>query len=201
MTTLMHLRSTRAAVAASLIALAPTLAAAAEEGGANPIPSGAQAMAPAIAALVVFAVVFTVLATAVWPKILKGLNERADKIREEIASAEAARKQAKDALDEYEANLAEARAEAKSMLEQTKADQAKLAQELKAKAEAEAAQLRERAMRDIESAKRSAINELYADAANLATLVAGKILAREISADDQTKLVEESLAELQGSRN
>ena len=158
-------------------------------------------MAPAIAALIVFAVVFIVLATAVWPKILKGLNERAAKIREEIASAEAARKQAKDALDEYEANLAEARAEAKSMLEQTKAEQAKLAQELKAKAEAEAAQLRERAMRDIETAKRSAINEIYADAANLATQVAGKILAREISAADQAKLVEESLAELQGSRN
>jgi len=190
------------------VAMLPALAPAAEEGaghagegdhGTNPIPTAAQAIAPAITALIVFGVVLAVFWVLVWPKINNALAERAAKIREEIASAEAARKQAKDALDEYEQSLAQARAESQKMIEQTKAEQAKLAQDLRAKADAELAQMRERALRDIESAKRAAVNEIYADAAALATQIAGKILQREITTDDHQRLVDESLSELQGS--
>ena len=119
-------------------------------------------------------------------------------IFDEIAAAERARKQAADALDEYEKNLAEARAEAKAMLEQTKAEQAELAASLKAKADKELTELRDRARQDIEAAKRAAVNEIYAESVALASNIAGKILQREVSAGDQQRLVEESLAEMQG---
>jgi F-type H+-transporting ATPase subunit b len=70
-------------------------------------------VATAITALVVFAVVFAVLATKVWPTITKGLDERANKITGEIEAAENARKQAKDALEQYQQSLKQARAEAR----------------------------------------------------------------------------------------
>ncbi|NBW89583.1 MAG: hypothetical protein EBR51_06680 [Gammaproteobacteria bacterium] len=54
----------------------------------------------------------------------------ATQIREEIESAEMARKQAKDALEQYQQSLAQARAEAQKMLETTKAQQTALAAEL-----------------------------------------------------------------------
>ena len=41
-------------------------------------------------ALIVFAVFFILSAKLVWPKITKGLDERFEKIRHEIESAEAA---------------------------------------------------------------------------------------------------------------
>lgn len=165
------------------------------------LPNAKQALVPAFATLIVFSLVLFVLGTTVWPKILKGLNDRADKIREEIASAEAARKQANDALQQYEKNLAEARAEAQAMLDQTKTQQAALAADLRAKAEAELADMRDKARRDIDAARKAAVNELYAEAANLATLMASKVLQREVSDQDNKTLLDESLAELASKNN
>ena len=158
-----------------------------------------QVVAPAITALVTFGLVFVVLYTMVWPKISKGLDDRATKISDEIAAAELARKQAADALDEYEKNLADARAEAKAMIADTKAKQGELAAELRAKADAELSELRDRARQDIEAAKKAAINELYAESVALASQIAGKILQREVSVQDQQRLVQESLAEMQSN--
>lgn len=190
---------------AVLVALAavPVVALASEAGGdtQGAIATAKQGFFTALTALVVFTIVFAVLATKVWPAITKGLDDRADKIRSEIEAAEQARKQAKDALEEYQKSLAQARAEAAKMIEATKAQQNQLAAELKAKSEIELNAMRERAMKEIDQAKRAAVSELYADATNLATMVAGKILKREINAQDQQRLVEESLGQLQSMRN
>jgi len=160
-----------------------------------------QGAASAVTTLVVFGLVFAVLATAVWPKILKGLKDREHKIREVIESAEMARQQAKDALEQYQQSLAQARAEAAKMLETTRAQQAQLAAELKAKADTELAQLRERAMKDIDAAKRAAVSEIYNESGRLAATMAAKILRRAVNADDTQKLIDESIRELQASRN
>ncbi|GMV25485.1 MAG: hypothetical protein AMXMBFR58_15160 [Phycisphaerae bacterium] len=168
---------------------------------AGVIPTPEQGIVPMIVAIVVFAIVLAIVSAAIWPKIVKGLDERAGKIREEIELAEQARKQAKEALEEYERSAAKARSEAQKMLEQTRAQQTQLAAELKAKADVELGQLRERAMRDIETAKRAAIAEIYNEAAALATSAAGKILRKEIRPDDQRALVEESVRALQTVKN
>ena len=190
-------------VSALALALAPSLALASEEGEnkAGVLPTIEQGVVPMIVAFLVFAVVFAVLATKVWPTITKGLEERARKITEEIEAAENARKQAKDALEQYQQSLNQARAEAQKMIEQARAQQVALAAELKAKADVELGQMRERAMRDIEAAKRAAITEMYTQQSNLATAVASKILRRELNAGDQDALVQESLRELTSSRN
>jgi F-type H+-transporting ATPase subunit b len=171
------------------------------EGGGSakqdgPVPTVFEGLPSAITAIVVFGIVVLILSTAVWPKITAGLDDRANKIRSEIEAAEAARAQAKTALEEYEKSLAEARAESQKMFETTKAQQAELAAELRAKSDRELSSLRDRAMRDIESAKKQAISELYAESVALATAMASKILQREVSAADQDRLIEESLAEL-----
>lgn len=155
-----------------------------------------QGIIPAATAIVIFIIVFGISATMIWPKIVAGLDERNEKIVGEIAAAEDARKQAKDALDQYEQNLADARAESQKMLEDTKAQQATLAANLKATADAELTAMREKAVADIDAAKKQALNELYSESVNLATVMAGKILAREVSVDDQQRLMDESLAEM-----
>jgi F-type H+-transporting ATPase subunit b len=168
---------------------------AAEKVGA--IPTVEQGLITGVTALIVFALVFAVLGVKVWPAIAKGLDERASKIRSEIAAAEAARKQAKDALEQYEKSLAQARSEAQKMLEQARAQQQALADELKAKAEGELTAMKERARRDIEAAKRAALAEIYTKAADAATLMAVKILKREVRTEDRQRLMQETVAELQ----
>jgi F-type H+-transporting ATPase subunit b len=184
------------------LAAAPSLAAdqghdthAAEKAGV--LPTIAQGIVPMLVAIGVFAVVFIVLAKMVWPKILGGLKDRENKIREEIEAAEMARAQAKDALEQYQQSLAQARAEAQKMIETTRAQQATLAAELRSKADAELNAMRERAMRDIETAKRAAVAEIYNMGTALAVSVASKVLRRNVTADDTQRLVEESLQQLQ----
>lgn len=164
------------------------------------VPSLKQAIAPALTALVVFGLVCFIGVVAVWPKISGGLNDRANKIRSEIAAAEAARASAKSALEEYEKSLSQARAEAQRMLDDTKTKQAELAAELRAKNDRDLSQLRDKAMRDIEAARKAALAEIYAESVSLATAIASKILQREVTPRDQDRLVEESLSEL-GRRN
>lgn len=166
---------------------------------AGVLPTFAQGIAPMIVSLVVFGLVFAVLSTTAWPKIVKGLKDREEKIRSEIDAAEMAQKQAKNALQEYERNLAQARAEAQRMLDETKAQQQALAADLKAKADVELNAMREKAKRDIETAKRAAIDEIYGHAASAATQMASKILRREIGSQDQQRLIQESLGELQAA--
>tara|TARA_R110000868_G_scaffold411617_1_gene706321 strand:+ start:409286 stop:409951 length:666 start_codon:yes stop_codon:yes gene_type:complete len=165
-------------------------------GAANPLASPKEGFATGLTAIILFVIVLGLLSTMVWPKIVSGLDERNDKIKGEIAAAEDARKQAKEALNEYEKNLAEARAQAQQMLEETKATQTELAAQLKSRAEVELNEMREKAKADIDAAKKQALNELYTESVNLATVMAGKILKREVSINDEQRLMDESLAEL-----
>lgn len=167
------------------------------EAPAGVLPTVKQGIAPMVVSLVVFGLVLAVLSATGWPKIVKGLKDREDKIRNEIDAAERAQKQARAALQEYEHNLSQARAEAQRMLDETKAQQQALAADLKAKADVELNAMREKAKRDIDTAKRAAIDEIYGQAANAATAMAAKILKREIGSQDQQRLIQESLGELQ----
>lgn len=164
---------------------------AAEDG--NPV---AVQLLPALTSIVVFVVFYLILRATVWPKIVGGLNDRAAKIRGEIKAAEQAREEAKAAQDEYTQTLAEARREAGEMIARAKGAAKTAADELRKRNEAELAEMKQRAGEDINSAKLAAIKELHMEAASLAAALAGKILQREISVDDQQRLVEESLREL-----
>jgi len=146
--------------------------------------------------IVVFLIAFFILWRLVWPKITRALDERDRKIRDEIRAAEEAREQAKAALAQYERELAGAREEASRMIQHAKGQAKAAAEELKRRNEQEVTEMRQRATREIETAKDSAISEIHAEAASLATSIASRILQREISVDDQRRLVDESLERL-----
>ncbi len=189
----------RLATAGPLACATASLAAdpAAGHAPAGVLPTVEQGIVPMLVSLVVFAIVFAILAVKVWPAISGGLRDRENKIRDEIEAAELAQQQAREALQQYEKSLAQARAEAQKMLDDAKAQQQTIAADLKAKADIELTAMRERAKRDIETAKRAALAEIYAETASLATSIASKILQKEIRPQDQQRLVDESMAEFQ----
>ena len=163
-------------------------------------PTHAEVMAvhwmPAVTTLVVFLLAFGFLYIKIWPKIIGGLEDRQNKIRREITNAEEAREKANAALAKYEQELASARQEATELIAQARADAKAVAAELRQRNEVELGEMKRRATRDLQNAKHTAIMELHTEAATLAADIAGKILKREISAADQQRLVDESLAEL-----
>lgn len=155
---------------------------------------------PHLFTLVVALLAFFILQRFVWPVITKALDAREAKILGDLKAADEAREQARAALADYERSLANARQEATKMIGQARADAETVAGELRAKNEADLGELKARAMREIDSARLSAVTELHAEAAQLAVIIAGKILEREVNAGDQQRLIEESLRDLAAAR-
>jgi len=152
-------------------------------------------------AIVVTLGLFTLLATLVWPKIIAGLDERYAKIKSEIDAAEKARHEAEAAQRKFEEKLRQAQEEATRTIAEAQATARKVADELRAKNDAEIADMKAKMVADIQSAKEGAVKELNDHAVALAATMASKILRREVSAADQSRLVSESLAELSRARN
>ena len=195
----MQARHLLAAAVASAVALAlPTVALAAEaaDGEISAIPKFTQAFIPALFTLIVFGVLVAVLGKQAWGPISKGLEDRENKIRRDIEEAERARMDAEAKQKEYEQRLATAEGRVRELMAQAQTDAENLQTRIKSDAEADAAERLDRAAREIEGNKDLAVTEVRAEAAALATLVAEKILKREINRDDQDRLVEESLQQV-----
>jgi F-type H+-transporting ATPase subunit b len=191
----------RIAVALLFICLsaAPVLAAAAEghEEKLSPIPTLPQAIAPAVTTLVVFALLLAVLGKFAWAPIATGLKAREDRIRQDISEAEAARKRAEATLAQYNQQLATAESQVRDILAKASTDAERIATSMKMKAQQEAEEAKERATREIEAARKAAVADIYAQAADLSTSIAEKILRRSLNANDQRDLVAQSLEKFQ----
>ena len=164
-----------------------------EAAGSSPL---SFKLLPAFSTVVVFLVALGTFAFVVWPKIAKALDARDEKILGEIRAAEAAQVKAKAAQSEFEKRLEEARTAADDMIRKARTEADRQADELRARSQRELDDMRLRATQELESAKRTALAEIHAVAATLATIVAGKILKREIQPSDKKRLVDESLSEM-----
>jgi len=164
----------------------------AAEAGTNPVNVEWLTL---VTTIVVFLIFFAIAAVFIWPKILSGLDEREQKIREEIERAEAARAEAAEALRKQEDALRLARVEANEMIAKTRSAAEDHAREMRAQAEEELNALRAQAHREIDTAREAAVKDLTAHAAGLSTAIAGRILGREINDADQRSLIDESLKE------
>lgn len=147
----------------------------------------------AIWTFVVFLVLMGILWKFAWGPIVAGLEKREQRIAEHIASAERAHEDAKRMLAEYERKLASSADEVRAIIDEARRDAEHTQQEILAKARADAQLERERALREIETAKDQALKELGERSANLAVDLAGKILNAQLSAADHHRLIEEAL--------
>ncbi len=180
----------------SLLTVAsPVLAA---DAGANPF---AGTIYQAIAAATVFLVVFFVLKAKAWGPILKGLQDRENKIKADLESAERANKDAQSNLKAYQQQLSEAQTEAKRIMDAARADADKLRAQRHAETQAEITAMRTQVTRDIHNAKDQAVKQLIEEVGMLSTQIAGQILKREINASDQSNLVRESIEQYQAAKN
>ena len=167
--------------------LASLLAAEVSVKAKNPIlPEGKEILWAAIA----FVIVFGLLAWKAWPAIKAGLEARQDRIREDLAKAEAARTEAETSLEEYKRQLADARKDASNIIEEARLEAEAVRQQRLAAVEPEIAELRARATEDIRLASERAMSDLQARVAELAVELAEKVVERNLDRQTQTALIE-----------
>jgi len=146
--------------------------------------------------LLMFLILLGALWKFVWPKVLEGLQAREQKLRDDLETAERSAKEAQASLVKRQEELARAQQDAQAVIDEAKKTAEQVAAKIKADMESDMAKLKERTEAEIHSAKDAALDEVYAQVAELSTQIAGRILKREMNASDQQQLVNDSLAEL-----
>jgi F-type H+-transporting ATPase subunit b len=148
-----------------------------------------------LVAIVQFLVLFFLLQRFLWGPIQKTLRSRADRIREGLAAADAAKRERAEMQAEVERLLNEARREAAAIAERTTKAAEAAAAEIRVQAKAEGDRIRERAKADAEQLHQQALSQLRGEVASMAVLAAGRILGKEVDAKTHKVLIERSLDE------
>ena len=173
--------------------MATVLAPAASSGGSFLITPNVGLM---IWTLLLFGLSMYALAKLAFPRISQALDRRQRAIEESIDHAEAMRRQADGLLEEYRERLGEARHQAEEIVARAR----RAAETHERTAAEEARSDRERMMeqtrRDIESETRRAIQQIRQEVADLTVLATEKVTRRTLTDDDQRRLVEDALSEL-----
>ena len=146
--------------------------------------------------LIVFGALCFVLFKYAWPKIADGLDKREARLLALKSDAEKAKQDAEDVRAQLHAEFATAQDKIRAMMDEARRDAEGLRVKERETGSREAAAERDRAKREIESAKDAALADLYQQSVDLATKLSAKALGRNITADDHRKLLDESLAEL-----
>ena len=144
----------------------------------------------------VFMLLLALLGKFAWKPIMEGLEKREDGIARQIAETKAANDEAKRMLVTYERRLAEAADEVRGMLDEARRDADATRQAIVAEARKAADDERSRAKHEISLAKDDALSQIAEKAGHLAVEVAGKFLRDKLGADDQARLVRDSVASL-----
>jgi F-type H+-transporting ATPase subunit b len=151
--------------------------------------------------VIIFLILLAVLYPTAWKNVLAGLKAREQRIRTDIAEAEAARSRAEATHKEYNQQLATAEQRVRDLITGAQADGERIAAQIRLRGEQEAQETKERATKEIDAARKQALSEIYDQTALLATSVAEKILRRNLNADDQRDLVARSLDQVQNINN
>jgi F-type H+-transporting ATPase subunit b len=146
--------------------------------------------------LLAFGITLYLLNKLAFPRIAEALDRRRVAIEESIDSAQRAKQEADELLEEYRARLREAREQAEDIIARAR----KAGENLKDETRAEASKQREEmlagARRDIEHETRRALEELRREVADLTVLATEKITRKSLNEEDHRRLIEDALSEV-----
>ncbi len=158
----------------------------------------------AIWTLVIFVLVVVVLGKFAWGPLLSALQKREAFIHDSLASAKRDREAAEARLKEYEQRLDKAREEASGIVEEGRRDGETVRKRIEEEARKAGDEMIQRAKREINIARDTALKDLYDRSAELGIELAATVLKRQLTPEDQKRLVEDALAKLRertGSAN
>ncbi|HEY2397539.1 MAG TPA: F0F1 ATP synthase subunit B [Solirubrobacteraceae bacterium] len=146
--------------------------------------------------LLVFGITMVLLAKLAFPRISAALERRQRSIEESIDTAERTRAEADQLLAEYRQRLLEAREQAEEIVHRAHQTAEAQKREAKERGQEIVSEASERAQREIEAATKRALQELRNEVADLTITATEKVTRKTLDPQDQKRLVEEALREL-----
>ena len=147
-----------------------------------------------------FLILLWLLAKFAWRPLLTALEQRQDTIRKSLDDAQQAKQELERLNAESRKILNEARVQAEQILSQTRTDASRLRDELKQKAQSEAAGVIKNAERQIEMETARAIQQIRNEAVDISIAIASKVLERNVTREDNERLIEETFKQIEARR-
>ena len=151
--------------------------------------------------IVTFLVLLTVLAKFAWSPLLAALETRQNAIRKSLDDAQ----QAKQELERLNAESAQilnrARVDAEAIITGSRSDGDRLREEIRAKARTEADHIVKNAERQIQLETSRALEQIRKEAVELSVMIASKIIKRSLTKEDNERLIDEALKQVEGRRH
>ena len=136
-----------------------------------------------------------------WGPLLEALETRQNAIRKSLDDAQ----QAKSELERLNAESAriiqQARVDAEGIVSQGRVDGDRLREEIRSKARTEADNIVKNAERQIQLETSRALEQIRREAVDLSVMIASKIIQRNLSKEDNERLIDDALKQVQGRAN
>jgi F-type H+-transporting ATPase subunit b len=150
--------------------------------------------------ILTFLVLLGLLAKFAWRPLLSALESRQDAIRRSLDDAEKAKQELARLQQESAKIIEQARVEANSIVAKTRSDAERLREDLRTKAKEEADTIIRNAEQQIQLQTREALQEIRHQVADMAVLIASKLLERNLASDDNDRLISETLKQIELSK-
>ena len=128
--------------------------------------------------------------------VMNIITERQKEIDDLYTNAGSAKDEAEALRTEYQAKLSDAKATSERIVKEAVARGQAREEEIIRKANADAAAIMDKASADIAQEKKKALNDAKDEISGLAMAIAGKVVGRELTAADQSALVDSFINEL-----
>jgi F-type H+-transporting ATPase subunit b len=156
--------------------------------------------------IVCFLATFFFLKKVAFGRVQAMIDERRDRIARAIDEADHARDEARGLLEEHRKLIGQAKTESEDILAEARRVAESQRERVRAETEEDRLRRLEETRRQIEQATHQALGEIREEVGKLSLLAAEKITRKSLTGADQSRLIDEALAEidfseLEGSRS
>jgi F-type H+-transporting ATPase subunit b len=151
--------------------------------------------------ILTFLVLLALLAKFAWRPLLDALESRQQGIRKALDDAQTAKQELERLQQESAQILRKARADAEVLITQSRADADRLREEIRQKAKADAEGIIRNAERQIQLETGRALQQIRTEAVDLSVMIASKIIQRNITKEDNERLIADALKQVEGRAN
>jgi F-type H+-transporting ATPase subunit b len=151
--------------------------------------------------ILTFLVLVALLGKFAWRPLLQALESRQESIRKSLDDAQKAKQELERLHAESAEIIRQSRVEADAIVTRSRGDAERLREEMKQKARAEADAIVKNAERQIQLETGRAIQQIRREAVDLSVMIASKLIQRNLTKEDNERLIEEALKQVEGPRH
>jgi F-type H+-transporting ATPase subunit b len=151
--------------------------------------------------IVTFLVLLTVLAKFAWTPLLAALETRQNAIRKSLDDAQQAKQELERLHVESTQIINRARVEAEAIITQSRSDGDRLREEIRARARTEADHIVKNAERQIQLETSRALEQIRREAVDLSIMIASKIIQRNLTTEDNQRLIDDAMKQVESRRH